>query len=110
MYYLLIVAAAGFNLPADNVDINQVALETTPNEALTAYDQRRISYKVREWQGELGQNGNEMVVWFGNYDNLDACKAARAEIRIEMINRGDEQATRSGCFQSRDTTASVAQN
>lgn len=106
MYYLLIVAAAGFGLPAGNVDVTKVALETTPNEALTAYDERRISYKVREWQGEL-KAGNDVAIWFSAYDSLDGCKAARAEIRNELFGRGEEQVTRSGCFESRDT---VAQN
>ena len=103
MYYLLIAAAMGVGVPAEEAALIQVQNEIAPNEALTTYDQQRISYNVRNWSSELGA---DVTVHFGSYDSLDACKAARAEIRLVMRDADQADQIRSNCFESKEQVAS----
>jgi len=99
MYYLLIAAAAGLSIPADNATISKVDVATAPSSELTAYDTRRIQYKARNWESELKSH---VDVYFGAFDSLEACKAVRANIRTELSDMGLEEDKRSGCFQSKE--------
>lgn len=103
MYYLLIAAAMGVGVPAEESALIQVTENVVPNEALTAYDQQRINYNVRNWEAELG---GQAIVHFGTYDDLEACKAARAEIRLALRDADKADAIRSNCFESREQVAS----
>lgn len=103
MYYLLIVAAMGVGVPTDDAALVQIKDNTTPNDALTAYDQQRISYNVRNWEAELK---SKVSVHFGAYDDLEACKAARAEIRLALRDADKADAIRSNCFESKEQVAS----
>lgn len=105
MYYLLIAAATGLSIPADNAPITKVDVTSAPDSALTAYDTRRIQYKARNWSAELK---SDVEVYFGTFDSLEACKAVRAEIRTELDAAGKEADKRSGCFESKD--GAVASN
>lgn len=102
MYYLLIAATAGLSVPADNAPISKVDVFTAPSSELTAYDTRRIQYKARTWENELKSN---IDVYFGTFDSEEACKAVRAQIRTTLGNQ--EEATRSGCFESRDSAGAA---
>ncbi len=105
MYYLLIAAAAGLSIPADDAPISKVDVSVAPDSTLTAYDTRRIQYKARNWSAELK---SDVEVYFGTFDSLEACKAVRAEIRTELNAEGKEEAKRSGCFESKE--GAVASN
>ncbi|MDF1730096.1 MAG: hypothetical protein P1U49_01250 [Minwuia sp.] len=102
MYYLLIAAAAGMSVPADNSPIATIDVTSSPASVLTAYDTRRIQYKARTWEGELKSN---VDIYFGTFDSEEACKAVRAQIRSTLGNQ--EDATRSGCFESRDNAGAT---
>ncbi|MDF1730095.1 MULTISPECIES: hypothetical protein [unclassified Minwuia] len=103
MYYLLIAAAAGLSIPADNAPISKVDVFTAPSSELTAYDTRRIQYKARNWEAELK---SDVDVYFGTFDSMEACKAVRAQIRTELSDKGLEEDKRSGCFESKQIVAS----
>ncbi|MDF1736799.1 MAG: hypothetical protein P1U37_16020 [Minwuia sp.] len=103
MYYLLIAAATGLGIPADNAPISKVDVFTAPSSELTAYDTRRIQYKARNWEAELK---SDVDVYFGTFDSMEACKAVRAQIRTDLADRGLEEDKRSGCFESKQIVAS----
>ncbi len=102
MYYLLIAAAAGMSVPADNSPLATIDVTSAPASELTAYDTRRIQYKARTWEGELKSN---VDVYFGTFDSEEACKAVRAQIRATLGSQ--EEATRSDCFESRDSAGAT---
>lgn len=102
MYYLLIAAAAGMGVPADNAPLTTIDVTSAPASGLTAYDTRRIQYKVRTWENELKSN---IDVYFGTFDSEEACKAVRSQIRSTLGNQ--EEATRSGCFESRESAGAA---
>jgi len=104
MYYLLIAAAAGLSVPADNSPITTIDVTSQIASELTAYDTRRIQYKVRTWESELKR---DVQIYFGTFDSLEACKAVRADIRASLTSVGEEQATRSGCFESRNSAGAT---
>lgn len=102
MYYLLIAAAAGMGVPADNAPLATIDVTSAPASGLTAYDTRRIQYKARTWENELKSN---IDIYFGTFDSEEACKAVRAQIRTALGSQ--EDATRSGCFESRDSAGAT---
>ena len=71
MYYLLIAAAAGMSVPADNSPLATIDVTSAPSSGLTAYDTRRIQYKARNWEGELR---SDVDVYFGTFDSEEACR------------------------------------
>ena len=52
--------------------------------------------------GELKSN---IDIYFGTFDSEEACKAVRAQIRATLGSQ--EEATRSDCFESRDSAGAT---
>lgn len=104
MYYLLAVVAASVSLPVDGEKLNQVAADGLPAAELTAYDERRIDYNVRQWEGELNE---EAQVHIGIFETLEECKSFRGSLRIALREADVADRIHSNCFESR-TDAEVA--
>ncbi len=103
MFYLIVAATAGVATPAADHGLTTIQNNEVPAQALTAYDMRRINYNIRNWEAELQSDAN---VHFGTYEGLEACKAARAELRIALREAGLNDQVRSNCFESREQVAS----
>ncbi|WP_417513573.1 hypothetical protein [Minwuia sp.] len=103
MYYLLVAAAVGIGTPASDHGLETIKDNVKPASELTTYDMQRINYNVRNWEAEMQA---EATVHFGAYDSLEACKAARAELRIAMREAGNYEQMRSNCFESKEQVAS----
>lgn len=103
MYYLLVAAAVSISAPTADHNLTEVTDTVKPAPELTAFDAQRINYNVRNWEAELGSDAN---VHFGTYDSLEACKAARADLRIAMREAGTYEQMRSNCYESKEQLAS----
>jgi hypothetical protein len=103
MYYLLVAAAVSISAPTADHGLTTVNADAKPSSDLTAYDAQRINYNVRNWEAEMG---SDATVHFGAYDSLEACKAARADLRIAMRDAGQSEEFRSNCFESKEQVAS----
>lgn len=103
MYYLLVAAAAGITTPAADHGLTTIVDNAKPTSEITAYDAQRINYNVRNWEAELDASA---TVHFGAYDSLEACKAARADLRTAMRDAGLEDQIRSNCYESKEQVAS----
>ena len=103
MYYLIVAAAVAVSTPAADHGLKVVETAAKPAPELTAYDAQRINYNVRNWEAELN---SDTTVHFGAYDSLEACKAARAELRVAMREAGTDEQMRSNCFESKEQVAS----
>lgn len=103
MYYLLVAAAVAVSTPAADHGLTTVTDNAKPASELTAFDAQRINYNVRTWEAEMN---SDATVHFGAYDSLEACKSARAELRIAMREAGTYEQMRSNCFESKEQLAS----
>lgn len=103
MYYLLVAAAVGVTAPASDHGLTTIVDNAKPSSEITAYDAQRINYNVRNWEAELNADA---TVHFGAYDSLEACKAARADLRTAMRDAGLEDQIRSNCYESKEQVAS----
>ena len=103
MYYLLVAAAVSVSAPAADTGLVTIEDNIKPVDGLSAYDQQRINYNVRNWEAELS---SDVTVHFGTFDSLEACKAARAELRIAMRDAGTDEQMRSNCYESKEQVAS----
>lgn len=98
MYYLLVAVAAAVALPSGGEKLEPVAQAGLPHAQLTDYDARRIDYKARQWREDLNE---ETRLHVGLYDSLEACKSARADLRLELRDSDIADRMRSNCFESR---------
>ncbi|WP_416896961.1 MAG: hypothetical protein ACMVY4_15800 [Minwuia sp.] len=103
MYYLLVAAAVSVTAPTADHGLITIEDNVKPAQGLSAYDLQRINYNVRNWEAELG---SEATVHFGTFDDLEACKAARADLRIAMREAGTYEQMRSNCYESKEQVAS----
>jgi hypothetical protein len=103
MYYLLVAAAVSISAPTADTGLITVKQDVKPAANLSAYDTQRINYNVRNWEAEMN---SDSTVHFGAYDSLEACKAARADLRIALREAGQSEQARSNCFESKEQVAS----
>lgn len=98
MYYLLIAAAAALAGPGTGPELIRIDVQQAEMEKLSDEDIRRVRYNVRQWEHELN---TEAVVFLRRFESLDACKRARAAIRIAMRDAGRTGDIRSNCYREK---------